>query len=352
MVEVVVCVDGLDPAYLDGVELPGWAGIAERGESGTCWAAVPTLTNVNNVGIVTGVPPDSHGITGNTYYDAARDAVVYMEEPSYVTHPTVFERDAGAAAALFVKEKLEGMAGQGADVTVSAESPPSWLEAAIGAAPDIYSGGASAWILDAAIHILETRRMDVVYVSTTDVIPHKHAPGTDVATEWLEAVDARLARIAALADAVGVTADHGMRRKTTCIDLERVLADAGYAGRVIPLIRDAHTYHHQNLGGAAYVDVDDPAAIDALTTVEGVAGVFRREAAAAEFSLPPDRIGDALVLGTEASVFGPGEGERTRTVALRSHGSTTERTVPYAVTTNGDLTHNYEIFTAVTGPSR
>ena len=34
-------------------------------------AAMPTFTNPNNVSIVTGAPPEVHGISGNYYLDRA-----------------------------------------------------------------------------------------------------------------------------------------------------------------------------------------------------------------------------------------------------------------------------------------
>lgn len=44
--------------------------------SGLVTTAMPTFTNPNNVGIMTGVTPDEHGISGNYYYDREADAEV------------------------------------------------------------------------------------------------------------------------------------------------------------------------------------------------------------------------------------------------------------------------------------
>ena len=358
MTRIVVCLDGLDPAYLDSVETPAWDRIAAAGSEGTCRAALPTLTNVNTVGLLTGASPAEHGVAGNTLLDPETGEREYVRSAEYRRTETWLESESRAGAdvaALFVKNKLVRLAGGGADVAVSAEEPPEWLTDAVGPAPDIYSGDASAWLMDAALHLRAERDPDALYVSTTDVVPHKHAPGEDRADEWVRALDERLGRLAADADLVA-TADHGMRAKTRCVDLDAELSDAEYDAEVVRLIRDAHTYHHRNLGGAAYVHCDvgadaeadgdtDPAA--ALRGVEGVERVVPRETAAAEFDLPADRVGDFLVLGTAETVFGPVEDGVDAEVSLRSHGSLHEEEVPWVATVEASLDRNWEAWVAL-----
>lgn len=353
MTNVVVCCDGLDPSYLEVVDTPGWDTIADAGRSGTCKSAVPTLTNVNNVSIVTGSYPQIHGITGNTYYDRERGERVYMEAPSFLRCETRLEQAVGRGekvGVLVVKEKLRRMVGRGCTIAASAEEPPEWLETAIGSAPDIYSGDASRWLLDAASFLLDDRDLDWLYVSTTDVIPHKFPPKDPRATEWVTGIDEGLDALREHASDIAVTADHGMSAKDTAIDLETILGDAGYDAIVVRLIRDRHTYHHRNLGGAAYVFTDNADGIAAsLQDVDGVALVLDKSEAASRFQLPTDRIGDLLVLGTERSVFGPVERGHREPVELRSHGSHHECEVPYATTTDVELAANLEAFGALAG---
>ncbi|MFB6281477.1 MAG: alkaline phosphatase family protein [Haloferacaceae archaeon] len=348
MTRTVACLDGFDPAYLDATDTPAWDALADEGRAGTCEGLVPSLTNVNNVGIVTGAFPETHGITGNSYYDRERDETVYMEAAEYLRCETRLERAAAAGAdvaALVTKEKLERLVGRGVDYAASAEDPPSALERAVGAAPDIYSGDASAWLLAAAAHVAGTRAPDLLYVSTTDVVPHKHAPGERAASEWVRALDAGLGDLRDYGPVVA-TADHGMRRKTSRVDLDAVLAERGIEAEVVRLIRDRHTYHHRNLGGAAYVYTDADASF--LADVAGVDAVHPAAAAAERYRLPPDRIGDYLVLGTPESVFGPIEGDATTDgVDLRSHGSHHETAVPYVASTGAGMDHNVEAFDAV-----
>lgn len=350
MTKIIACFDGLDPAYLEAVETPGWDAVATAGTEGECDCVVPSLTNVNNTSIVTGAPPTEHGITGNTYYESTTGEHVYMNEASFVRTQTRLEtasKQGKQTAALVAKDKLRDIIGQGCEIAVSAEKPPAWLKDAVGPAPDIYSGNASAWLLDAAQYVLAEYEPDVIYVSTTDVVPHKHAPNEPEATDWVRALDGALAELHANADALAVTADHGMRQKSTCIDLAALLDREGIDGEVVRLIRDRHTYHHQNLGGAAYIYLeDDETDLMWLATVDGIDAVIPTDGLD-EVNLPADRVGDALVLGSQKTVFGSVDRGIRESVNLRSHGSHHEQRVPYAATVNCDLTWNYEVFDAL-----
>lgn len=354
MTRIVVCCDGLDPSYLNEISTPHWDEIADTGSSGTCTAVVPSLTNVNNVSIATGSFPNTHGITGNTYFDRETNEREYMEDPSFLREPTRFsilQEQGDTSIALVAKEKLERMVGQGCAETASAEDPPTWLTDAVGEPPGIYSGEASSWLLDAAIWVAEHKAPDWLYVSTTDVIPHKHAPDEPEAAEWLKTLDRGLGALSDRAEAFIGTADHGMRDKTLAVDIEAALADTGINAVVIRLIRDKHVYHHQNLGGSAYVYLSDQQemadAIDLLTSMAGVETVLQQEEAADRFSLPTDRIGDLMVLGTEDSVFGPVENGVQESVDLRSHGSHHEQTVPFVSSVDVSISNNLEVITAL-----
>ena len=66
----------------------------------------------------------------------------------------------------------------------------------------------------AGVEILETRRPDLMYLSTTDYIQHKFAPGTAGANAFYAMMDRYLARFDAMGAVVALTADHGMNAKT------------------------------------------------------------------------------------------------------------------------------------------
>jgi phosphonoacetate hydrolase len=352
MTHIIVCCDGLDPTYLRNVDTPGWDTIRDEGNAGTCQCAIPSLTNVNNISITTGKKPNKHGITGNTYYDRSQDERIYMEDPSYVRCRTQFQKKTAAGkqvGVLVAKDKLRRMIGQECTITASAENPPTWIEDTVGPAPDIYSGEASAWLMKAATFILAECNLDWLYVSTTDVVPHKYAPSDDTAKRWVTAIDEGIATLHAQADDIVVTADHGMSQKSICIDIEKLLLQREYDTTVIRLIRDKHTYHHQNLGGAAYVYADDPTdeVKETLATIDEIDVVLTATQAEERFDLPSDRIGDIMLLGSQKTVFGPVDDGVREQVNVRSHGSHHEQKVPYAVTRDVELDSNFDVISAL-----
>jgi Type I phosphodiesterase / nucleotide pyrophosphatase len=130
-------------------------------------------------------------------------------------------------AAVTAKDKLRrilghGLAGSGA-ICFSAKYAGSCsvkengiddVEAWVGRAqPSQYSGDLSLFVLDAGIKILEEKRADLLYLTLSDYIQHKHAPGQKESDEFLAALDQRLKDLVDLGAVVAVTGDHGMSDK-------------------------------------------------------------------------------------------------------------------------------------------
>jgi len=63
---VVICLDGSANAYLDAAliqdRMPHLKAMIQQGRRLDARGALPSFTNVNNASIVTGVPPEKHGI--------------------------------------------------------------------------------------------------------------------------------------------------------------------------------------------------------------------------------------------------------------------------------------------------
>lgn len=334
---VILCMDGCSPEYLDAADTPNLDALAACGWRIDGRAVVPTVTNVNNVSIVTQAFPATHGITSNYYLDRALGESVYMESADYLLAPTIFERLAWQgqkSALLTTKDKLRSLLAQGTALSASVEDPPAWLVREIGPPPDIYTVEANLWLLDAVSALWDTRPdLSLVYVSTTDYVMHTYAPDHAESQRHLYEVDRRIGRICeALNGAdIAITADHGMGPKTTGVDPAKVLGEAGIEAQVIPIIKDRHVIHHQNLGGAAYVYLERPDTLeDARRRLEeeaGIEAVLSRQDAARTYRLHPDRIGDLMLLADAQTVFGRLAGPRIA-VGIRSHGSLHERTVP------------------------
>jgi phosphonoacetate hydrolase len=109
------------------------------------------------------------------------------------------------------------------------------------------------------------------------------------------------------------------------------LRQRSIASQAVPIIRDQHKVHHNNLGGACYVYLERPGdqqkAMDLLRNSEGVEEVFDAPRAAREFHLHPDRIGDIFLLAKKDYAFGDLPRMR-EPIRIRSHGSRYEAKVP------------------------
>ncbi len=356
---VVVCVDGCEPDYITQAIEAGVAPFMKKmlakGTSLVGDCVVPSFTNPNNLSIVTGVPPSVHGICGNYFYDPATDREVMMNDPAYLRAPTLLAAfaDAGASVAVVTaKDKLRGLLGHGLrGICFSAEKADQATQATAGiddvpalvgmAVPSVYSAELSEFVFAAGVRLLETRRPDLMYLSTTDYVQHKCAPGAAGANAFYAMMDRYLARLDALGALVALTADHGMSAKTDAAGRPHIvflqeMLDAIAAGhRVILPITDPYVVHHGALGSFATVylapGADRARIAEAIAAVDGVEAVLTREQAAQRFELPPDRIGDLVVVADHLTVLGTRAAEHDLsglTVPLRSHGGLSEQKVP------------------------
>ena len=198
------------------------------------------------------------------------------------------------------------------------------------------------------VWLLENDRVDLMYLSTTDYVQHKFAPGTDGANAFYAMMDRYLSRLHELGAVLGITADHGMNAKhdpktgePNIIYLQDLLDDWLGRGvneggpRVILPITDPYVCHHGALG--SYATVYLPAGDDGVGLRRRLAGlphieaVLTREEACARFELPPDRVGDLVVISDKSYVLGSSAAAHDLsglTVPLRSHGGLSEQTVP------------------------
>ncbi|MEP7261531.1 MAG: alkaline phosphatase family protein, partial [Usitatibacter sp.] len=206
------------------------------------------------------------------------------------------------------------------------------------------------------------QRPDIMYLSTTDYIQHKFAPGTEGANKFYAMMDKYLAKMDALGAIIALTADHGMNAKQKADGTPNViyLQDAidGWIGkekaRVILPITDPYVVHHGALGSFAtiYIEGADQQTVAAkLKAMEGIEVVLTNAEAAQRFELPPDRIGDLVVVSTKHVVMGTSASRHDLSgldAPLRSHGGISEQTVPLlfnrrAVGLEGRRLRNFDI---------
>jgi phosphonoacetate hydrolase len=358
---VVVCVDGCEPDYINQAISAGrmpW--LARLRDTGTCLTAdcvVPSFTNPNNLSIVTGTPPSVHGICGNYFWDRDAGAEVMMNDPKYLRAGTILAAfaDAGAKVAVITaKDKLRALLGHRLDgICFSAEKADRAnqdengvervLDLAAMPLPSVYSAALSEFVFAAGVKLVERDSLDLVYLSTTDYVQHKAAPGAAAANEFYAMMDGYLARLDARGAAIVVTADHGMSAKTDAfgrpniVFLQDALDRAYGAGttRVILPITDPYVVHHGALGSFATVYLSAPVgAIEAAARIAGIPGidlVLSRSDACARFELPSDRIGDLVVVSERLTVIGTSRDRHDLSgldAPLRSHGGLSEQQVP------------------------
>jgi phosphonoacetate hydrolase len=363
---VVICFDGCDPDYIAAARKAGVAPALDRmmgqGFTAEALAAMPTFTNPNNVSIVCGAPPSVHGVSGNYYLERETGREIMMVDAAPMRADTILARFSQSGAeviAVTAKDKLrKALARDLAGIAFSAEKAEACTLSEHGIAdvpqlvgrgtPDPYSPDLSLFVLDAGLRLIAERRPDIIYLSLSDYVQHKHAPGTPEANAFMQAVDARLAALLDLGAVVGIVADHGMTDMATPDGQANVIylgdhLDAEFgagAARVICPITDPFVRHHGALGGFVRVHLrrntaDRDKVLAFLRGLLGVDLALAREEACARFDLPEDREGDIAVVGRPGVALGARAidhdlsqlaGER-----LRSHGSLAEQPVPFIV---------------------
>ncbi len=358
---VVICVDGSEPDYTEQAmtagAMPWLASVLTRGSERIADCVIPSFTNPNNLSIVTGVPPAVHGIAGNFFYDRDADAEVMMNDPRYLRCGTIlaaFSQAGAKVAVVTAKDKLRNLLGhrmegicfssEKADQASEAENGISGVPDLVGRpVPSVYSAELSEFVFAAGVKLMATRRPDIMYLSTTDYIQHKHAPGTAEANRFYGMMDRYLGELDAMGAVIAITADHGMSGKTDAqgrpnvIYLQDQLDDWLGAGktRVILPITDPYVVHHGALGSFATVylgaGVDQTATLERISAIPGMAKVLDRTTACRDFELPEDREGDLIAVSGRHITIGTSRSRHDLSgldAPLRSHGGVSEQRVP------------------------
>ncbi|TPN32283.1 phosphonoacetate hydrolase [Mesorhizobium sp. B2-3-3] len=366
---IAICLDGCEPAYLDEAIhaglMPALVRIKQKGTVRMAHSVIPSFTNPNNLSIATGRPPSVHGICGNYLYERETGKEVMMNDPRFLRAPTIFQAfyDAGAKVAVVTaKDKLRALLGKGlafdegralcfsaekSDTTTKAEHGIDNASKHFGLqVPEVYSAELSEFVFAAGVQLLKEFRPDIMYLTTTDYVQHKYAPGVPQANAFYEMFDRYLTELDALGAAIVVTADHGMKPKHKAdgspdvVYVQDLLDEwlGKDAARVILPITDPYVVHHGALGSfaTAYLpDGADQADIMArLAKVDGIMLVVDSPTACERFELPADRIGDIVLISTENKTIGTSEHRHDLAALdepLRSHGGLTEQQVPFIV---------------------
>ena len=363
----VICCDGSEPAYMEiamaqGL-MPNLKAIIAKGENRRGHSVIPSFTNPNNLSIVTGRPPAVHGICGNYLIDPATGQETMMNDPKWLRAPTIFEafQKAGARIAMVTaKDKLrlllgKGLVFDGTAVAFSSEKADKVNLKDNGIAdacalvgmgvPDVYSAELSEFVFAAGVKLLRQMKPDLMYLSTTDYVQHKYAPGSEGANRFYAMMDRYLGELDKQGAIVVIVADHGMKDKhlpngePDVLYLQDVLDAKFGAGKtkVILPITDPYVVHHGALGSFATVYAYGPAVNEIMAVIasqDGIDAVLGKAEGCARYELPEDRMGDVIVVSggpTGSKVLGTSRDKHDLSglnEPLRSHGGLTEQEIP------------------------
>ena len=154
-----------------------------------------------------------------------------MNDPEWLRAPTIFEafQKAGARIAMVTaKDKLrlllgKGLVFDGTAVAFSSEKADkvnlhdNGIEDVCGlvgmGVPDVYSAELSEFVFAAGVKLLHAMKPDLMYLSTTDYVQHKYAPGSEGANRFYAMMDKYLGELDAAGAIIVIVADHGMKDK-------------------------------------------------------------------------------------------------------------------------------------------
>ena len=209
--------------------------------------------------------------------------------------------------------------------------------------PNVYSADLSEFVFASGLALFENAKPDLIYLSTTDYIQHKFAPGTEGANRFYHMMDGYWSQLSASGADLVLTADHGMSGKhdskgnPDVIYLQDSLdtwLGAGVARVILP-ITDPYVAHHGALGSFATIYIPDEleimSTISKLKDLNGIVEVLGKKEACERFDLPGDRIGDIVIISEESKVLGINPDHHDFSgldVPLRSHGGLSEQVVP------------------------
>lgn len=368
---VAVCVDGFDPEYLQcGIEdgiTPNLASFVEHGFCAIAKSVMPSLTNPNNLSIITGAPTSVHGMSGNYYLDSKTGKEIMITDAALLTGSTILAEMAKVGVqvtAITAKDKLRRILCAGLDpakdgsVCFSAQYARDATLSDHGIAnvedwlgkpqPEQYSGDLSLFVLDAGIKLLEEGRTGIYYLTLSDFIQHHYAPRSKESDAFMKSLDERLGKLVSLGAVVGVTGDHGMSDKChpdgspNVLFLEDVLNERWpqYGARVICPIADPFVRHHGALGGFVRVHFlkEEPNEVKLSEILEDVRAfplvevAYDGPTAAEIFDTPAEREGGLAVVSVKNAVIGSRADEHDLSMMkdhrLRSHGGISEQEIP------------------------
>jgi hypothetical protein len=320
----LVVIDGLGVDAVDLALMPRLTDPALcDGPVGEARAVMPTRTNPNHATLLTGALAESHGVTGNGYWDRAAGKPRPLDDPALVEMETLFTTAAASrpprvTMAAFSKAKLGRLfAGvpprqRGPDVLWAPE--PSGPRGHVAGVAD------DGTTMDGLIAAMATREPDLAVVNLSEVDRTAHVQGTAATADARRHADAAVGKLVDDLKVSGrwerslliVTADHGFDdvaptadRPAPIVELMTRFAADGMDG--VHVVSDggiAHVYaddtsgRRRALAWAAAVAWREPGVADVLARIP-VPGVRMLRTAHPDWGLEHERAGDLLVVARQ-----------------------------------------------------
>ncbi|RME39466.1 MAG: alkaline phosphatase family protein [Planctomycetota bacterium] len=333
---------GLRPGDLDRHTTPTLYEWASAGVSAALRPTFPCVTSPVQASMWTGVPPGSHGVIANGFFDRERSAVAFwVAGHDVVEGEAVWDAlhriDAGLTSAVWHGQNIKGA---GADYLVTPapiHKPDGTTELwcyskpedlyprlldALGHFPLQHYWGPAAnlestrWILRGALWLMREHgpRLNWIYVPHLDYAGQKSGPDSEEARAALMELDGALAAFRAELDALGkdtavlITGEYAMTNVRGAVYPNRILREAGWLSvreedaaewLDLPNSRAFAMADHQ----FAHVYVREPRLVEAVAerfrAVPGIARVLaggeRKEA-----GLDHPRSGEVILIADES----------------------------------------------------
>jgi ectonucleotide pyrophosphatase/phosphodiesterase family member 5 len=358
----LVIVDGLGADQVDAALMPRLAAAGRDGVATAARASMPTRTNPGHATLLTGVLPESHGITGNGYWDREGRAARSLDRAELLEAETLFTRAETAAPSLrtvaaFSKTKLGKLFGAVPDR--QKEPDLLWVPSSrSGMAGHLVGVASDAVTMDAFLTATAKVEPDLAVVNLSEVDRSAHRDGPAGTAEARRNADAAIGRLLDDLRARGrwarsivlVTADHGFDDVAPTSDhpdrivrLGRRFAGEGITGlRVVGDGGTAHVYAEAvrrdavaagpaavTLAWAAAVAWRDPAVAEVVARlpVDGVPAVADVHA---DWGLAHERAGDLLLIARPGFHFIESD-DAVSSFFRGNHGSPREAAVPLVI---------------------
>jgi predicted AlkP superfamily pyrophosphatase or phosphodiesterase len=249
---LVISVDGLDYRYLRdadrlGLKIPQLRRMMQEGTTAAgVIGVVPTVTWPSHTTLISGVPPQVHGILGNRrpkneggeYYWSAsllksRTLLHILREQGLKSAAITWPVTVDAPVDFNLPEYFQGRNGGAMDLpSIESKATPKLVQEIA----EIFPSFAQYWMNDrtralATIFLLERKKPDLILLHFVDhdSEAHEHGPFSREAKAILEYTDELIGEIVRAMPknmAVAIVSDHGFERIDTIVNLRMLSEDA------------------------------------------------------------------------------------------------------------------------------